>query len=66
LYAQQIRQEYIHYPEEAYRIGRSKVLEGFLASNFLFKTPIIREKFEDKARENLRKEISQLTYPSNI
>ncbi|GHD15648.1 phosphohydrolase [Tianweitania populi] len=57
-YAAQIRREYAHVPEEAYRAGRAQVLRQFL------QTPIYQtERFagrEDQARENLAWEIAQL------
>jgi predicted metal-dependent HD superfamily phosphohydrolase len=59
-YAAQIRQEYAWVPEPAYRAGRRKVLEGFLARPQLFCTAPFRER-ESVARQNLACEIINLT-----
>lgn len=59
-YARAIRQEYAHVPEGAYRTGRSAVLQKFLVRPKLYGTPLIRNRYEAQARENLQREISQL------
>jgi len=65
-YAQQIRQEYIHYEELPYCQGRVNVLGGFLASKFIFKTNTIQQKFEERARQNLIREVAQLTAKASL
>jgi predicted metal-dependent HD superfamily phosphohydrolase len=55
-YSEQIRQEYIHYPDNIYKPGRIKVL-NLLMSGGLFRTQLFQEKFEEKAKENMTKEI---------
>lgn len=56
-YSQQIRREYAIYPDVLYRPGRRKALEHFLQRPFIFHTPVFREKLEQRARENIRREI---------
>ena len=55
-YAAAIRQEYAHVPDEAYRIGRTRVLEGLIGRK-LFTSPLLDE---DAARENMRRELGRL------
>lgn len=62
-YSKNIRREYIHYPEESYRTGRSKVLQQLLAGK-LFVTSDFIEGFENAARENIKEEIRNLGSPS--
>jgi len=58
-YARQIRREYSHIPDEAYRTGRAQVLERFLQVPSLFRTAPFKL-VEDRARSNVRKEIEFL------
>ncbi|KAJ7770262.1 hypothetical protein DFH07DRAFT_914991 [Mycena maculata] len=58
-YTRQIRQEYSHYSTEAYCLGRSKVLQGFLARERIFLGRDM-EVMEQRARENIRDEINRL------
>lgn len=60
-YAQQVREEYIIYPDELYKPGRVQVLRHFLSSARIFKTDYFYHKLEARARENLQKEIILLT-----
>ena len=55
-YAAAIREEYAFVPEEAYREGRRRVLEGLLARR-LFTSPLLDEA---AARANLKREIGRL------
>jgi len=59
-YARAIRQEYAHVPDEAYHEGRSGVLRKFLLRPQLYGTPLIRNRYEAQARENLRWELDDL------
>ena len=59
-YAQQVRKEFGQFPEESYRLGRKKVLEHFMAQNFLYQSFWYREKFETQARENIHWELNTL------
>ncbi|HII15651.1 MAG TPA: N-methyl-D-aspartate receptor NMDAR2C subunit [Nanoarchaeota archaeon] len=59
-YDRAIRQEYSFVPEGAYLQRRKKVLEGFLARQFIYHTDKFREKYEQKARANLKMLIEEL------
>lgn len=59
-YAQKIRKEYRIYPDLLYRPGRSKALAHFLERPYIFQTDTFRAKFEQQARENIRREIELL------
>lgn len=53
-YEQQIRAEYAWVAEAVYREKRAEVLRGFLAREPIYRTPWARERFETRAKENLR------------
>lgn len=59
-YAEAIRKEYSFVSEEDYKIGRGQVLQNFLKRDFIYVTDIMREKFETKARRNIKNEIVEL------
>jgi len=59
-YLSQVRKEYSIYPDLIYNPGRKKVLKHFLESNKIYKTDYFLENFEEKARENIAKEITML------
>lgn len=59
-YTATIRKEYSIYPGFLYRNGRKKVLKHFMEMQHIFKTDIFRERYEDKARENLLVELNDL------
>ncbi|RYH19695.1 hypothetical protein EON65_25660 [archaeon] len=60
-YAQSIRQEYLVYSDEDYRVGRIRVLQSFLhPDKTLFFTQSISTMFGDKARENITSELEHL------
>ena len=56
-YAENIRKEYQMYPDFMYRTGRKKVLKSMLELPALFKTDFFKTRYEEAARENLRREI---------
>ena len=58
-YAQAIREEYSWVADEAYRVGRTAVLQRFLARPHIFHTPPLQKK-EALARANLKRELSKL------
>ncbi|XP_070563765.1 uncharacterized protein [Ptychodera flava] len=62
-YSKGIRQEYIHIPEEKYRVGRAAVLKSFLERKNIYATKEFREKFEKRARSNVEQEIRNLEDP---
>ncbi|GGL07074.1 hypothetical protein Sme01_12060 [Sphaerisporangium melleum] len=59
-YARAVRQEYRHVPDDAFRAGRARVLDGLLALPSLYRTPPARERWEAAARRNLRAELAEL------
>jgi predicted metal-dependent HD superfamily phosphohydrolase len=59
-YARAIRQEYEWVPVDDYRQGRRRVLEIFLQRPAIYFTDTMRELREDRARENLRRELALL------
>jgi predicted metal-dependent HD superfamily phosphohydrolase len=61
IYFKQIRKEYRIYPDFLYKPGRAKALKHFLENEFIFQTEEFRNLYEDKARQNIEKEISILT-----
>lgn len=61
IYFEQIRKEYRIYPDFLYKPGRAKALKHFLENEFIFQTNEFRNLYEDKARQNIEKEISILT-----
>ena len=54
-YERDIRAEYAWVPEEAFRHGRRRILEGLLRRDPLFQTETFRRRFESSARANLRR-----------
>ena len=62
-YARAIREEYAWVPEQDYRAGRRRILEGFLERERLFYMPPLFERLEMSARANLRREIEGLKDP---
>lgn len=58
-YTAAIRKEYSIYPGFLYKKGRKKVLKHFLEMEYIFKTALFREKYEEKARINLKTELGQ-------
>lgn len=61
IYFEQIRKEYPIYPDFLYKPGRAKALKHFLENEFIFQTDEFRSLYEEKARQNIEKEISILT-----
>ncbi|MFI6232136.1 metal-dependent phosphohydrolase [Micromonospora sp. NPDC050784] len=60
-YAAAIRREYAHVPEPAFRAGRAAVLTGLLALPALFRLPPLASRWEEPARDNVRRELATLT-----
>lgn len=62
-YDEAIRKEYAWVPEDEYRAGRKRVLEGFLnraAERSIFQTRLFREQYESQAKRNLQQAIDRL------
>lgn len=61
IYAENIRQEYSAVPDDAYRSGRAAVLQSFLARPSIFLTPLMKDRYQTRAKINLRQELEDLT-----
>ena len=59
-YARAIRMEYRWVADADFRIGRSKVLAGFLGRRRIFVTDVFHGEYEIAARENLARELHGL------
>lgn len=60
-YARAIREEYAQVPDPAWRAGRAAVMGRFLESPRLYADPVWAERYETRARANIRREIDALT-----
>ncbi len=60
VYARNVRAEYAHVPDEAWRRGRAAVLQRFLDAPVIFPDPSFRAAHEAQARANLAREIASL------
>jgi predicted metal-dependent HD superfamily phosphohydrolase len=60
-YEDEIHREYSWVPEKQYKIGRRRVLEGFLKRQCIYSTEYFREKYEAAARKNLQHSVEQLS-----
>ena len=58
-----IRAEYAHVPETDYRIGRRRILEGFVARPRIYRTDAFHDALEARARENLARALAALQSP---
>lgn len=58
-YVENIRKEYCHYSDEDFQKGRRSLLRSFLQNDTLFKTKWFKEKYEEKARKNIKKELTK-------
>ncbi len=59
-YERAIRLEYQHVPDEAFRKGRTAILEKFLSRERIFLTEFFQKKYEDAARRNIARSIRRL------
>ncbi|MFF4168803.1 hypothetical protein [Streptomyces sp. NPDC001744] len=62
-YATAVREEYGFVPDDAFREGRAAVLRHLLGLPRLFRTPYGAAVWEEKARENVERELEQLREP---
>ncbi|MFZ4299264.1 hypothetical protein ACOZE3_15275 [Streptomyces cinereoruber] len=60
-YAAAVREEYGFVPDDAFREGRAAVLRHLLGLPRLFRTPYGAAVWEEKARENVERELKELT-----
>lgn len=59
-YIQNIRKEYDIYPDFMYKKGRKKAMLHFLERESIYFTTLYQNKFENQARQNIEREISNL------
>lgn len=59
-YAADVRAEYAHVPDDAWRTGRAAVLEGFLGRPRLYRTEAAHRRWDAAARRNLAAELATL------
>jgi predicted metal-dependent HD superfamily phosphohydrolase len=59
-YVDGVRREYLHVDDVAFRAGRAAVLRELAAKPVLFHTAAARSRWEERARSNLARELSQL------
>lgn len=59
-YAADVRAEYAHVDDEAWRRGRSAVLRSFLARDRIYRTDRAHDRFDAAARRNLARELAAL------
>jgi predicted metal-dependent HD superfamily phosphohydrolase len=60
-YAERIRAEYAHVPDDAFREGRAAILRALLALPTLFRRPDLAARWQSQARTNLRTELQSLS-----
>lgn len=59
-YETQVRMEYAWVEDEDFRVGRAAILNGFLTRSSIYSTPEFRARFEELARANLARSLTQL------
>jgi predicted metal-dependent HD superfamily phosphohydrolase len=57
-YVAAVRREYAHVPDDAFRTGRTAILDDLLAKPHLFHTAYAREHWEPPARRNVTAELA--------
>jgi len=60
MYSKKIRDEYAKYPDPIYKEGRKQALQRVLATKNIFTTSEFREEMEQKAHENINREVNVL------
>lgn len=60
IYTQNVRKEYAIYPDLIYKKGRKKVLKHFLEMERIYKTDYFYQKYEEKAKLNMQRELELL------
>lgn len=59
-YASRIRLEYLYVDHKVFNEGRIAILQGFLDKDDIYLVDFFKERYEDRARENLQREIDSL------
>jgi predicted metal-dependent HD superfamily phosphohydrolase len=57
-YERQVRAEYAHVPDDAFRAGRARVLRGFVERERIYLTDAFHDALEARARTNLEHSLS--------
>lgn len=60
IYEDQIRREYAHVPDDAFRTGRAAILRRFAEREHLYFSDWGLDRFEEKARANLARSLTRL------
>ncbi len=60
-----IRSEYAHVSDEAFRAGRLRAIESLLVGPRLYRTAVAQDRWEGRARANLRAELAALDVTTN-
>ena len=60
LYEEQIQQEFAHVPLEIFLKKRKEIILAFLQKPSIYHTEFFREKYEERAQENLRRSFARL------
>lgn len=60
-YTAAVREEYSAVPDDAFRAGRAAILRPFLQRESIYATPTARDRWEDRARDNLARELDLLS-----
>lgn len=60
-YRAQVREEYAHVPDVAFRQGRGEIMGGFLGRERIYRTDHAHRAWTRQARENLAAEVAELT-----
>lgn len=60
-YRRQVREEYAHVPDDAFRAGRAQILRGFAGRERIYRTDHAHERWTERARTNLADELGDLT-----
>jgi len=58
-YTEDVRKEYAHIPDAFFRGARAAILDNFLARPRIYATEEFFERFEERARENIRWELGK-------
>lgn len=61
-YEANIRKEYSYYNDKKFNAGRKHVLEKFLEREQIYYTDFFRDKYEEKARANLKHSLTKLNF----
>lgn len=60
-YEQQVRIEYEWVPESVYHRERRKILQGLMERSPIYSSPLLGDRYETKARQNLTRSLAKLT-----